>query len=98
MRLHKLKASDHHRPYLVESPVTENDILQMAKQLASLRLRKGRELTSPKEIFSHLQALLAGYEHEVFALLMLDSGHRVIAFGGVSRDPRWQPACIPGRS
>ena len=80
MRLHKLKASDTTGTYLVDSPVTENDILLMARQLASLRLRKGRALTSPKEVFSHLQALLADYEHEVFALLMLDSRHRVIAF------------------
>lgn len=80
MRLHKLKASDTTGTYLFESPVTENDILLMAKRLASLRLRKGCALTSPKEVFSHLQALLADYEHEVFALLMLDSRHRVIAF------------------
>ncbi|WP_457960417.1 RadC family protein [Pseudomonas aeruginosa] len=80
MHLHKLKASDTAGTYLVESPVTENDILLMTRQLASLRLRKGRALTSPKEVFSHLQALLADYEHEVFALLMLDSRHRVIAF------------------
>lgn len=85
MRLHKLKASDTTGTYLVDSPVTENDILQMAKQLASLRLRKGRALTSPKEVFSHLQALLADYEHEVFALLMLDSRHRVITFEEVFR-------------
>ncbi len=85
MRLHKLKASDTTGTYLVESPVTENDILLMARQLASLRLRKGRALTSPKEVFSHLQALLADYEHEVFALLMLDSRHRVIAFEEVFR-------------
>ncbi len=85
MRLHKLKASDTTGTYLVESPVTENDILLMARQLASLRLRKGRALTSPKEAFSHLQTLLADYEHEVFALLMLDSRHRVIAFEEVFR-------------
>ena len=36
-------------------------------------------------MFSHLQALLADYEHEVFALLMLDSRHRVIAFEEVFR-------------
>lgn len=80
MRLHKLKASDTTGTYLVESPVTETDILLMARQLATLRLRRGRALTSPKEVFSHLQALLAEYEHEVFALLMLDSKHRVIDF------------------
>lgn len=80
MRLHKLKASDVTGTYLVESPVTETDILLMARQLANLRLRRGRALTSPQEVFGHLQALLADYEHEVFALLLLDSRHRVIAF------------------
>ena len=80
MHPHKLKASESTGTYLVESPVTETDILLMARQLANLRLRRGRALTSPKEVFSHLQALLADYEHEVFALLMLDSRHRVIAF------------------
>jgi DNA repair protein RadC len=80
MRLHKLKASDSAGTYLIESPVTETDILLIARQLANLRLRRGRELTSPKEVFSHLQALLANYAHEVFALLMLDSRHRVLAF------------------
>nr|WP_064494184.1 DNA repair protein RadC [Pseudomonas chengduensis] len=85
MRLHKLKASDTTGTYLVDSPVTENDILLMAKQLANLRLRRGRALNSPNDVFSHLQTLLADYEHEVFALLMLDSRQRVIAFEEVFR-------------
>ncbi|MGN8261607.1 JAB domain-containing protein [Pseudomonas sp. SMSB3] len=80
MRLHKLKASDSTGTYLVESPVTETDILLMARQLANLRLRRGPALTSPKAVFNPLQALLSDYEHEVFALLHLDSRHRVIAF------------------
>jgi DNA repair protein RadC len=80
MKLHKLKANEATGTYLVESPITETDILLMARQLANLRLRKGRALTSPQEVFSHLQALLADYEHEVFALLMLDNRHRVLAF------------------
>ncbi|EPY8494701.1 DNA repair protein RadC [Pseudomonas aeruginosa] len=80
MKLHKLKASESPGTYRVESPVSETDILLMARQLANLRLRRGRALTSPQEVFSHLQTLLADYEHEVFALLMLDSRHRVLAF------------------
>ena len=80
MCLHKLKASETAGAYEVESPVTEDDILLMARQLANLRLRRGRALTSPQEVFSHLQTLLADYEHEVFALLMLDSKHRVLGF------------------
>ena len=80
MRLHKLKASESTGTYHIESPISEADILLMARQLANLRLRRGRALTSPKEVFSHLQALLADYEHEVFALLLLDNRHRVIVF------------------
>ena len=80
MRLHKIKAGETAGTYLIESPVTEYDILLMAKQLASLRLRRGRQLTAPRDVFNHLQALLEGYEYEVFALLMLDCKHRVIAF------------------
>ncbi|HCF5691966.1 JAB domain-containing protein [Pseudomonas aeruginosa] len=80
MCLHKLKASESTGTYLVESPVTEPDILLMARQLAIRRLRLGRVLTSPKEVFSHLQALLGDYEHEVFALFLLGSRHRVIVF------------------
>lgn len=80
MRLHKLKAGENTGTYLIESPVTETDILLMAQQLASQRLSRGRKLTEPKQVFIHLQTLLAGYEHEVFALLLLDGRHRVIAF------------------
>ena len=65
-----------------ESPVLfkSETVGLMAWQLANLRLRRGRALTSPQEVFSHLQTLLADYEHEVFALLMLDSKHRVLVF------------------
>jgi DNA repair protein RadC len=80
MKLHKLKACEATGTYLVDSPVSEADILLMAQQLASQRLRRGRPLISPHAVFSHLQTLLGGYEHEVFALLMLDSKHRVLAF------------------
>ena len=80
MKLHKLKAGEATGTYLVESPVSEADILLMAQQLAGQRLRRGRSLTAPHAVFSHLQTLLADYEHEVFALLMIDSKHRVLAF------------------
>jgi DNA repair protein RadC len=80
MKLHKLKAGEASGSYLIESPVSEADILLMARQLVSQRLRKGRVLTSPNAVFSHLQMLLGDYQHEVFSLLMLDSKHRILAF------------------
>ncbi|EQA7395714.1 TPA: DNA repair protein RadC [Pseudomonas aeruginosa] len=80
MKYHKLKAGEASGTYVMESPVTEADILQMAQQLAMSRLSKGRALTEPKQVFSHLQTLLQYHEYEVFALLLLDSRHRVIGF------------------
>ncbi|WP_420170349.1 JAB domain-containing protein [Pseudomonas alloputida] len=80
MKYHKLKAGEASGTYVMESPVTEADILQMAQQLAMSRLSKGRALAEPKQVFSHLQTLLQYHEYEVFALLLLDSKHRVIGF------------------
>ena len=80
MKYHKLKAGEASGTYFMESPVTEADILQMAQQLAMSRLSKGRALTEPKQVFNHLQTLLQYHEYEVFALLLLDSKHRVIGF------------------
>ena len=80
MKYHKLQAGETTGTYVMESPVTEADILQMAQQLAMSRLSKGRPLTEPKLVFNHLQTLLQYHEHEVFALLLLDTKHRVIGF------------------
>jgi DNA repair protein RadC len=80
MKYHKLVAGETTGTYVMETPVTEADILQMAQQLAMSRLSKGRALTEPKQVFSHLQTLLQHHEYEVFALLMLDAKHRVIGF------------------
>jgi len=80
MKYHQLIAGETTGTYVFESPITEADILQMAQQLAMSRLSKGRALTEPKHVFSHLQTLLQYHEHEVFALLLLDTKHRVIGF------------------
>lgn len=80
MKYHKLRAGKEAGTYIMESPVTEADILQMAQQLAMIRLSKGRALTEPRHVFSHLQTLLQYHEHEVFAVLLLDTKHRVLGF------------------
>jgi DNA repair protein RadC len=80
MKYPKLKAGESPDTYVMESPVTEADILQMAQQLAMYRLTKGRALTERRLVFSHLQTLLQFHVYEVFALLLLDSEHRVIGF------------------
>ena len=42
MKYHKLRAGEASGTYVMESPVTVADILQMAQQLAMSRLSKGR--------------------------------------------------------
>ena len=80
MKYHKLRAGETTATNVMESPVTEVDILQMAQQLAMSRLFKGRALTDPRQVFTHLQTLLQYHEYEVFALLLLDTKHRILGF------------------
>ncbi|XKH61890.1 DNA repair protein RadC (plasmid) [Halomonas sediminis] len=76
----KLRAGEVTGTYHVTAPVTEADIISMAKRFARRRLAKGRKITQPSQAFEHLQLLLQDYEHEVFSVLFLDSQHRVIRF------------------
>ncbi|MFJ7566472.1 DNA repair protein RadC [Herminiimonas sp. NPDC097707] len=81
MRYHKLKAGSEPGTYVMESTlVTEEDILTMAKQLSRRRLNKGRALTSPGDVKEHLRTLLQDYAHEIFAVLLLDTQHKIIGF------------------
>ena len=87
MKYPKLKAGESPDTYVMEAQVTEADIMQMAQQLAMYRLSKGRALTERRLVFSHLQTLLQFHEYEVFALLLLDTEHRVIGFRELFRGP-----------
>lgn len=79
MRYHKLKAGAEPGTYVMETNVvTEDDILTMAKQLSRKRLTKGRCMANPSDVKEHLLTLYRDYEHEVFAVLLLDSTHRLI--------------------
>jgi DNA repair protein RadC len=80
MKHAKLKAGEVAGTYHVTSPVTEADIITMAKRFARRKLTKGSKITQPSQAFEHLQLLLQDYEHEVFSVLFLDSQHRVIRF------------------
>lgn len=80
MVLRKLSAGESAGTYVIESPVTEKEILDIARTLAAQRLNRGDALGDPRQVFDYLQALLSHEEREVFALLLLDTGHRVIAF------------------
>ena len=75
MRYHKLRAGEIPGTYVVTEPVTEQDLLLMANQIARKRLAKGTA-----DAAQRLQTLLQDREHEVFAALFLDNQHRLLAF------------------
>jgi DNA repair protein RadC len=96
MKYPKLRAGEETRTYVMESPVTEADILQMSQQLAMYRLSKGRALNERRLVFSHLKTLLQFHDYEVFALLLLDTEHRVIGFKELFRGAL-EVACVSPR-
>ncbi len=69
MRYHKLKAGECRGTYVVTEPVTEQDLLRIANQIARKRLAKGTAITSTAEAAERLQTLLQDREHEVFGAL-----------------------------
>lgn len=61
-------------------PVTAEQLLEAAREVAAKRLAKGTPLNSPNEVRECLPALLGTYTHERFGVLFLDSQNRLIAY------------------
>jgi len=57
-----------------------DEILDAAQQFLGAQIRGSEPLTSPQLVRNFLRVKLGAMEHEVFALLMLDSQHRVIDY------------------
>lgn len=77
----------HHHPFqvhelpghfLILRPVTEAEILAMAKHLIAQQFIRGQALTSPDDAREFLMLELAHLEHEVFYCIFLDNQHRII--------------------
>ncbi|EMC4330751.1 DNA repair protein RadC [Cronobacter sakazakii] len=57
-----------------------DQILEAARQVIDQKMQRGDEFTSPAAVKDYLRAKLAGFEHEVFAVLFLDTRHRLIDY------------------
>lgn len=80
MKNTKFKIDETSGTYTVAEPVTERDILMMARQLAQNRLAKGCIIERPSSAFLYLQTIMGSYENEVFGSVFLDNQHRIICF------------------
>lgn len=61
-------------------PATADQILTAARQVIDLKIQRGAAFTAPDVVKDYLGAKLAGFEHEVFAVLFLDNRHRLIEY------------------
>ncbi|AFT71012.1 RadC-like protein [Alloalcanivorax dieselolei B5] len=61
-------------------PASVDQILEAARQAIELKMQRGAEFISPVLVKEYLRNKLAGFEHEVFAILFLDTRHRLIEY------------------
>ncbi|MFA1765713.1 DNA repair protein RadC [Xanthomonas campestris pv. campestris] len=72
-----LLVRDAHGRYL---PASADDILEAARKVIDQKMQRGTLFDSPATVKTYLRTKLAGFEHEVFAVLFLDSRHRLIDY------------------
>jgi DNA repair protein RadC len=65
--------------YKVNAPLTEDDILSMANEIAKSKLASGITITNAQAIQQYLQTLLQSEQIEKFGVVFLDSQHQIIA-------------------
>jgi DNA repair protein RadC len=68
---------DTHGRYALASA---DQILEAARQVIDQKMQRGTSCSSPATVREYLRAKLAHFEHEVFAVLFLDSQHRLIEY------------------
>lgn len=78
MNKHPFVKSGEPGCYRIDKTVTEQEIMAMAQVLVGRRFKKRRIISSTTETKSYLTVKLAGYEHEVFGVIFLDSQNGIL--------------------
>ena len=58
----------------------DDHVIDVARQVVERSVSKGVKLNSPTRVREFLWLKLAGYDHEVFGAIFMDTQHRVIEF------------------
>ncbi|MCM2329703.1 DNA repair protein RadC [Geopseudomonas sagittaria] len=78
LSLSLIETSDHTQD---QQRAQEDQVIAEAMRIIDQRMfQRGAALTSPDEVRDFLKLQLAMQEHEVFAVVFLDTRHRVLAF------------------
>ncbi|MGF1804059.1 DNA repair protein RadC [Aliivibrio sifiae] len=72
--------SNKYSHYLKQQHYQENEILEHAAEILANRYVRGDAFSNPTATQDYLRYKLGNYEREVFAVLLLDSQHRLIEF------------------
>jgi len=70
-------------------------VLELARRALAETLRSGNALNSPTAVRDYLRLTLAGLEHEVFAVVLLDAQNRVLACEKLFRGTLTQTSVYP---
>ncbi len=70
-------------------------VLELARRALSAQLRQAPLFDSPQAVRDYLQLQLGNRPHEVFAVLFLDSQHRLLAFEELFRGTLTQTSVYP---
>jgi len=62
------------------TPASVEQILTAARQAIDEKIKRGASFTSTNVVREFLSAKLAGFENEVFAVIFLDTQHRLIEY------------------
>lgn len=76
-------------------PATTDQILEAARLAVDQKISRGTACTSPVVVKEYLTAKLAGLDVEVFAVLFLDSQHRLIEYVEMSQGTLNQASVYP---
>ena len=76
-------------------PARRAEILSVARELVTLSEVRGKDMTHPDKVKTFLQLRLAGLEHEVGGLLLLDMRNHLITYLEPFRGTLGQAAVYP---
>ncbi len=89
------KCTEQSGYYTVNQPVSEQQIIDFAKQIISNRFLHGKSITSPSEAIEFLQLRLATRQREVFAVVFLSNKNEVITYEELFQGTNDQTAVFP---
>ena len=73
-------SDDKNAPYVFNEPVTAHQILEKAAEILSEQYQRDGEFCNPSSAKDFLRFKLSQQEREVFAVMLLDSQHRLIEY------------------